>query len=247
MTQAATDSPATAARHLLRAARAATLATQHAGQPFASLVTPAAAPDGTILLLLSALSAHTRHLRAEPRCALLATGQAAGANPQTTPRVTLTGTAAPEPDPGWRAYWLARHPYAADYAAFTDFSVWRITAVSGHLVAGFAQAHTLSQADLSPPPAALRAVAAAAPDIIAHCNSAHGKALGMLAQRAGRTGAWKVFGVDPDGFDLAPDDPAPDATVPEQAVLRIAFDQPVSDAEEAQAALLRLSQAAGAG
>ncbi len=238
-------SPALIARHLLRAARVATLATQHAGQPFASLVTPAMSPDGSVLLLLSALSAHTRHLRAEPRCALLATGHAADANPQTTPRVTLTGTAAPEPDPAWRAYWLARHPYAAGYAAFTDFSVWRITAVSGHLVAGFAQAHTLSQADLSPPACALGRVATAAPGIIAHCNSTHREALGLLAQRAGRTGAWQMFGVDPDGFDMAPDRLAADATVPEDAsVLRVAFDQPVGEADEIRAALLRLFRAA---
>ena len=38
--QVSVMSPALAARHLLRAARAATLATQQAGQPFASLVTP---------------------------------------------------------------------------------------------------------------------------------------------------------------------------------------------------------------
>ncbi len=234
-------SPALAARHLLRAARAATLATQQAGQPFASLVTPAAAPDGSILLLLSGLSAHTRHLRAEPRCALLVAGQTTDANPQTTPRVTLTGVAAPEPDPAWRAYWLARHPYAAGYAAFTDFSVWRITASSGYLVAGFAQAHTLSPADLAPPAAALEAVAAAAPAIITHCNSAHGEALGMLAQRAGRTGRWKVFGIDPDGFDMAAADAAPHGPAPDAAVLRIAFDQPVSDGNEVRAALLRLT------
>ncbi len=237
-------SPAHTARNLLRAARAATLATQSAGQPFASLVTPATAPDGSVLLLLSALSAHTRHLRAEPRCALLATGTATDTNPQTTPRVTITGTARLEQDPAWRAYWLARHPYAARYAAFTDFSVWRITAASGHLVAGFAQAHTLSQPDLTPPESALSALAVAGAGIIAHCNSSHRESLNLLAKRAGRTGDWLMFGVDPDGFDLAPDRLAQESPMPEDAVLRIAFDQPVGDAEEMRAALLRLAQAA---
>ena len=237
-------SPAHTARHLLRAARVATLATQSAGQPFASLVTPATAPDGTVLLLLSNLSAHTRHLSAEPRCALLATGTTADANPQTTPRVTITGTARCEPDPAWRAYWLARHPYAALYAGFTDFLVWRVTAASGHLVAGFAQAHALSQADLAPSASALATLAAAGREIIAHCNSCHRKALGMLAQRAGRTGDWHMFSVDPDGFDLAPDRLAQDSHMPEDAVLRIAFDQPVGNAQGVRSALLRLVQAA---
>ena len=58
------------ARRLLRAARSGTLATVSPSgdgcQPFASLITPAIAGDGGILLLLSDLSEHTRHLRAEP-------------------------------------------------------------------------------------------------------------------------------------------------------------------------------------
>ncbi len=237
-------SPAQTARALLRAARAATLATQSAGQPFASLVTPATLPDGSVLLLLSDLSAHTRHLRAEPRCSLLATGPTAGSNPQTAPRVTITGTARPEPEPGCRAYWLARHPYAASYAGFTDFSVWRVTAGSGHLVAGFAQAHALSQSDLAPPAYALAALAAAGAEIIGHCNSRHSESLNLLAQRAGRTGEWHMFGVDPDGLDLAPVRLAQDGSMLEDTVLRIAFDQPVSDADGVRASLLRLAQAA---
>ena len=78
----ADDTPGWAARKLLRAARSATLATSLAGQPFASLVTPATAPDLALLLLLSSLSEHTRHLRAEPRCSLLVVGAPAAINPQ---------------------------------------------------------------------------------------------------------------------------------------------------------------------
>ncbi len=69
------------ARTLLRGAVAATLATQQDGQPFASLVTPACGPDLAPLLLLSSLSEHTRHLRAEPRCALLVTRRPPRASP----------------------------------------------------------------------------------------------------------------------------------------------------------------------
>src|ERR1700722_10131217 len=87
-------SPAFEARKLLRAARAGTLATAaDGGQPFASLVTPACTPDLSVLLLLSNLSEHTRHLRAEPRCSIMVSGPAESANPQTAPRVTVTGLA----------------------------------------------------------------------------------------------------------------------------------------------------------
>src|SRR4051812_24611948 len=114
----ADDPNATAfeARKLLRAARSGTLATAaDGGQPFASLVTPACAPDLSLLLLLSNLSEHTRHLRGEPRCSILVTGQAEGANAQTAPRLTVTGIAAVSDDPALKARYLALHPYASLY------------------------------------------------------------------------------------------------------------------------------------
>src|ERR1700759_4014443 len=91
------------ARRLLRGARVGTLATSTGGQPFASLVTPACAPDLSVLMLLSGLSEHTPHLEAEPRCALMVAGQPDSANPQTAPRVTVTGEATRETDPGLKA------------------------------------------------------------------------------------------------------------------------------------------------
>src|SRR5580704_6511330 len=118
---AAADTPAWAARKLLRAAHVGTLATSMQGQPFASLVTPATAPDLAMLLLLSDLSEHTRHLRADPRCSLLVCGAAEGANPQTAPRVTVTGVAETVVDVALKARYLAVHPYAALYAGFSDF------------------------------------------------------------------------------------------------------------------------------
>ena len=132
--------PAWHARMLLRAARAATLATVADGQPFASLVTPACAPDLSLLLWISMLSEHTRHLRADARCSLLVSGPPAGANPQTALRLTLTGIALPDADPALKARWLAVHPYAALYAGFADFTIWRIRPAQALFVGGFARA-----------------------------------------------------------------------------------------------------------
>ncbi len=232
----ASDDTPFAARCLLRAARVGTLATQQDGQPFASLVTPAAAPDGSVLLLLSALSAHTRHLAAEPRCALLVCGAPEDPNPQTAPRLTVTGRAAPDPDPAWRAYWVARHPYAEPYAGFVDFQLWRVMPERGHYVGGFASAHGLGAADLLAPRPALDAVQGAATRILAHCNADHAHALGLLARERGQAGAWRMLGVDTDGFDLVQGD----------TVLRIPFDAPVADATGVRAALVRLVRRAGA-
>jgi putative heme iron utilization protein len=128
------------ARRIIRAASAATLATQQDGQPFASLVTPATAPDLSVLLWLSTLSEHTRQLQREPRCALLFTGAAETANPQTAPRATVTGLAEQVEDAALKARWLTRHPYAALYADFADFALWRVTLQGALLVGGFARA-----------------------------------------------------------------------------------------------------------
>jgi putative heme iron utilization protein len=229
--------PAFEARALVRAASAATLATQQGGQPFASLATSAAAPDLSPLLWLSSLSEHTRHLRAEPRCALLFVGTPAEANPQTAPRVTLTGTAEPVPEaevPALKARWLARHPYAALYADFGDFALWRVRIGGALLVGGFARAVRIRVAELLPDPAAVEAVAAAEADILAHVNADHPDAVAAIARGllGGGAGDWRLVALDPDGADLAAG----------ERTRRLSFSGPVRDAEGVRAELARAAQ-----
>ncbi|SUE62654.1 HugZ family pyridoxamine 5'-phosphate oxidase [Roseomonas gilardii] len=191
----------------MRGAAVATLATQAGGQPFASLVTPAVAPDGAVLLFLSTLSEHTRHLLAEPRCSLLFTGPAPEINPQTAPRVTVTGLAIPVPEDeadALKSRWLLRHPYAALYAGFGDFDLWRVRPASALLVAGFAQARRLRGGELAPEREAAAAVAGAEAELLAALNDGHAAALAAAGARlsGGRTGAWRLLGLDVDGADL---------------------------------------------
>ncbi|HST73798.1 MAG TPA: pyridoxamine 5'-phosphate oxidase family protein [Acetobacteraceae bacterium] len=236
----AEDSPGFQARRLLRAARAGTLATTGpGGQPFASLVTPATAPDLSPLLLLSSLSEHTRHLRADPRCALMVAGAPASANPQTAPRVTITGTAEPIEDAALKARWLAIHPYAALYADFADFSLWRLRPAAALLVGGFARATRLRAADLLPEPDAVAALLAAEAGIIAHCNADHADAMALLA--GGAAGPWRMVAADVDGCDLAPADPEAGP------VHRIAWSAPVASPEAVRGELVRLLHRARSG
>ncbi len=225
------DDAAWEARLLLRAARAATLATSAQGQPFASLVTPATAPDLSVVLLLSSLSEHTRHLRADPRCAVLVTGAPAGVNPQTAPRLTITGLAEPDPDPALKARFLAVHPYAQLYADFADFAVWRVRPLAGLFVGGFARAVRLRGEALRPDPAAIAAIAAAEAGILAHCNRDHAAALAAIA---GGRGDWTMVGADTDGCDLAQG----------ETVIRIPWSAPAADPAAIRAALVRLAAAA---
>lgn len=225
------------ARTLIRGAAAATLATSAAGQPFASLVTPAPAPDLSPLLWLSTLSEHTRQLAAEPRCALLFAGAAEGPNPQTAPRVTVTGLAERVPEaevPALKARWLARHPYAALYADFADFGLWRLRVGGALLVGGFARAERIKAAELRPDPAAVEAVLAAEADIVAHVNVEHADAVQAIAEgllRAG-PGPWRLAAVDVDGCDISTGN----------QTVRLAFLTPVSDSNGIRAELIRAAR-----
>ncbi len=203
------------ARRLLRAAAAATLATVDEGEPFASLATPAVAPDGTILLLLSDLSEHTRHLRRDGRCSLLALGPADGPNPQTTPRVTVTGRAVLHPDAAGKARWLSRHPYAAFYAGFGDFNIWRLQPDAGLLVASFGRAARLRAHDFVPDQAVAAGLAPVLDALVARWNHEHGSA------------ARRLVSLDPDGADF----------LCGGAWQRVEFEAPLTDAAAAEAAL----------
>ncbi len=218
---------------MLRAARQATLATAMEGQPFASLVTPATAPDGSVLLLLSDLSEHTRHLRADPRCAVMAAGAPEGPNPQTAPRLTVTGAAVLEPDPALKRRWVASHPYAGFYAEFGDFHLWRVVLAGGSYIGGFARAYRLG-AELAPDPEAVARIAAAEPGILAHCNSDHAEAMGRIARNhGGGEGGWIMVAADVDGCTLAAGD----------AVLRVAWSAPAGSAAAIRDELVRLARA----
>ncbi|ONG54963.1 hypothetical protein BKE38_09530 [Pseudoroseomonas deserti] len=230
------------ARRLLRNARQGVLATQRDGQPYAALVTPAMAPDLSPLLWLSRLSEHARQLAIEPRCALMVQGAAEGENPQTAPRVTVTGLAEPVPDGeivALKAHWLAHHPYAEAYAGFGDFSLWRIVLQAAQLVGGFAAAARLKGSELRPDPDAVAAVAAAAPQIVEHMNADHPDAVENIAARlpgqmpgAGAEG-WRMLAVDVDGclFSRGPER------------CRLDFGAPAADASGVRQALVEAARA----
>jgi putative heme iron utilization protein len=188
-------------------------------------------PDGSLLLLLSRLAEHTRHLLADPRCSLLLSGVAENANPQTTPRVTVTGIAEVVDDKAFKARYLAVHPYASLYADFGDFSTWRMAPAAGLIVGGFGRAARLKAADLAPDATAVAAVLAAEEGILSHCNRDHLDALGAIA---GEAGDWRMVTADVDGFDLASG----------ERVVRFAWSEPVKDAGDVRRELVRMAKQA---
>ena len=141
---------ATLARRLVEEARSAALATlDESGAPFASYVTVARAADGSPLLLLSRLALHTQNLARDPRAALLFVREPqAGEESMTAARLTVSGRMIGESAPDCRQSFLTRHPDAARYADFPDFSLYRLHVAGGHLVAGFGRIVALSRKDL---------------------------------------------------------------------------------------------------
>lgn len=221
------------ARALLRGARSGVLATQRDGQPSAGLVTPAMAPDLSPLLFLSTLAEHTRHLQHEPRCALLVQAGPVAANPQTAPRASVTGRAERVPEAELavlKARWLALHPYAAPYADFADFALWRIRPEAVRLVGGFAAAARLKAADLVPPAVAVAAVAAAEAAICSEVNQGDAPMVQAMARAAGAAAGpvpWRLVAVDVDGADL----------MAGEARCRVDFAVPVAEAAGLREAL----------
>ncbi len=120
------------AKSLLRKIRSGALATlerqgeHEGGAPFASLVTVATDVDGTPLLLLSRLSAHTLNLEADPRCSLLLS-QGGKGDPLAHPRLTVTGRAerSAEPGRGRASSPATRRPRSTPTSPTSRSSAWR--------------------------------------------------------------------------------------------------------------------------
>ena len=206
--QPETPSPATTARHLMRAVDRAALATSlgtEAGKwPYGSLVLVASDLDASPLLLLSALAEHTKNLARDPRASLLFDGTAGRDDPLTGARVTVVGEVAPLAEGGALERFLRRHPAARAYAGFKDFGLYRMKVARAHLVAGFGRIDWIPAAELLLEPKATDWLRDAEASILQHMNADHADAVDLYAQRLlGRNGAgWQMTGIDPEGCDL---------------------------------------------
>ena len=181
------------ARRIVRSATTASLGTLSPdGGPFVTFVTVATDIDGSPLVLLSGLAAHTRHLERDDRASLLMRApDGVTDDPLTGARATASGRlrrVARDEDCHERLFgrFLARHPEAQGYAGFGDFSIHRMTVDGVHLVAGFGRIARLSSSDLLVPPAVADAFADAEAALLKNFSS---------------VGA-RLVAVDPDGVDI---------------------------------------------
>ena len=142
-------------RQLIHNRMIAALGTLHQGAPFVSMVPYAVARDGSLILHVSQLAAHTRDMLDNPDVSLLITeSEASGKMPQALARVTVQGRAQiidreSEKHTQARAVYLARFPDAASLFEFADFSIFVIKPVSARFIAGFGQAVSVSGEDFA--------------------------------------------------------------------------------------------------
>src|SRR5215211_5390473 len=219
-------------RELLRGIRSGALATFGAdtGHPFASLVTVATDHDGSPLLLLSRLAAHTRNLERDPRASILL-AQTGKGDPLAHPRLTVMGRAERSPEPRVRSRFLARHPKSALYAGFADFAFWRLRVEGAHLNGGFARAASLEPGDLLTNVEGAQDLLDAEEEILRRLPADHPDAPSLLATvlAGARPGAWVVTGLDPDGLDLAAGERTARVRFPQRVASRASFGQILND------------------
>jgi putative heme iron utilization protein len=228
---------ALAARLLIRSRDRAALGTRLAGdgRAYVSLVAAATDVDGSVLLLFSSLSDHTRNIAEDAAVSLLFEGTAGYANPQEGPRATVMGRAERVTGADLervRRRYLASHPGAALYAGFADFGFFRVAPERIHWVGGFGKAAWIERR-LTVEPSVAAAFAAAEPALL---ESLGAKADAVAHKRLGRRSAgWTLTALDPDGGVLARGKQA----------LRFAFDAPLADPAQVAAALRRPPQSRG--
>ena len=182
---------ALAARAVARSCHKSALSTlDKTGAPYVSLVTLAFDHDLSPIIIVSAMSAHTRNMGGDRRVAMLFDGTDGHPNPQTGPRLSLQGDAVKVDDPAelvrLRARFLARNPGAAEYSTFADFALWKIVPSRAQFVGGFGRAVWLTA------PFGLD------PAVIHGFQNGEAGLMAALAER-GRT---DVVSVDPDGYDV---------------------------------------------
>ncbi|MEM1199462.1 MAG: DUF2470 domain-containing protein [Pseudomonadota bacterium] len=230
----------TEARHLMRARPKAALATlnREGGLPYGSLINVATTPEGAPIILISTLAWHTQNLLEDARGSVLFDDTDGLADPLTGPRVTIMGEFEKTEDPAIRARYLARHPGAALYVDFGDFSFWTLQASEAHAVAGFGRIETIPANEVLLTSENCAVLIEAEHRIIEHMNEDHSDAINLYATRllGQNPGPWQMTAIDQDGIDLSNTERS----------VRLAFASPVTNAQEAREALVALAAQAKA-
>jgi putative heme iron utilization protein len=167
------------------------------------MVTVATEVGGAPIFLISQLAWHTRNIEADPRASVLFVAPGESGDPLALGRISVMGAAEKADTPLNRARFLARHPEAAGYASFADFSLWRLRLEKGHFVSGFGRIRTLPADRLIRQGEAVAAWEAGVAAALDEINARDAALCADVAVRhGGQAGEWRLAACDPDGCDL---------------------------------------------
>ncbi|MCL7996750.1 pyridoxamine 5'-phosphate oxidase family protein [Brucella sp. 21LCYQ03] len=226
------------AKTLLRSSRYGALAAIDAksGRALASRVAVATDIDGTPIILVSGLAAHTSALLANPLCSLLL-GEAGKGDPLAHPRITILCEAAKidrsSPQyPQIRRRYLNHNPKGALYVDLGDFNFFRLSVENASLNGGFGKAFNLSHDNLISNPSASATIGSGEQEALDTFNTQfNSDIITFTSKLKGSAANWKLIGLDPDGFELASGD----------EILRLNFSSPCdSIAQHSKALVMRL-------
>ena len=204
------------AKSLLRTSRYGAIAVFDAatGRPLASRVAVATDVNGTPLILVSGLAAHTPGLLANPACSLLL-GEVGKGDPLAHARVTLHCQArkVEKTDADYsrihRRY-LNHNPKGSLYVDLGDFAFFRLELESASLNGGFGKAFNLTQDDLLCAASVSASFAEGEQKALDDLNENHALEIAHIARGLSKSDAlreqFKIVGIDPDGADITSGD-----------------------------------------
>ena len=228
-------SQASEARRFLRSTHKGVLSTHSAkfeGYPFGSVAPFVLDQQGQPLILISTLAEHTKNIIADCKASLLVF---AGAEDlQANSRLTLIGDVeqTDKNDPYLRARYLRYFPDAEQYFSAHDFYFYRMQIKQARYIAGFGSMSWMPGDTFKSAPNRLAALEAG---ILEHMNADHADSLIAYCRHfhQAATEHAEMIGIDTDGFDVRAG----------EQILRFDFDEPVTDALSARAALVAMAKA----
>ena len=198
------------------------------GYPFGS-ITPFCADDQCRpVIYISQIAQHTKNIQADARVSLTVVETNAASNDvQARGRVTCIANARPVSgnDAAVRERYFRYFPSARQYERTHDFAFFRLELVRVRFIGGFGQIYWIEPDEFM---IGNPFSSAQEPRIIEHMNNDHSDALRLYAGGAPAV----IAGIDAEGFDL----------LASGKKLRLDFEAPIRNVEEARQALIAMAK-----
>jgi heme iron utilization protein len=242
MTDAKLSRPthAETARTLLAQSGHGVLSTNDAnGFPYASLVDIVPLENGNALLLLSDLAEHTQNAKRNAKVSLLLAEDWISEQKLAKARVNLFGTLTQVDKTAHQKMYLAAQPNAEMYLSFADFHMFALNVERVYVIAGFGRMGWVTQEGYARSEA--DPLKDASEGILEHMNTDHAHNLIDYAKVYGNL-AWadlaRMIAIDAYGFDMLVKGSE------QHQSLRLAFDTPLKNVDDAHVTLVRMAKEA---